>query len=94
MKMFTKKEEQVLLAVCHLENNACLVTIQEQIRKFTGKKFSVGTIYAPLNRLFVYGYLELYKEKPDTTKISKSVQYYKLTVLAQRHRSGLGERWL
>jgi len=57
MKVFTKKEEQILLSIYHLKDKAYLIPIREEIKKYTGKEYSVGTIYAPLNRLHVYGYL-------------------------------------
>lgn len=79
MKIFTKKEELILLAVCHLEQEACLLSIRQQIKIFTGKTYSVGTIYAPLNRLHVYGYLKVRKDLPESSSSSKRVQYYFLT---------------
>jgi len=79
MKIFTKKEELILLAVCHLGKEACLLSIREQIKKFTGKTYSVGTIYAPLNRLFVYAYLGVKKDRPESSISSKRIQFYYLT---------------
>ena len=79
MKVFTKKEEQILLAIYHLKNEAYLIPIREKIKEFTGKYFSVGTIYVPLNRLHVYGYLEAHVKKPDTSAGGKAIKYYKLT---------------
>ena len=55
MKNFTKKEEQILLAICNLGDGACLMSIRDEIKKYTGKSYAVGTIYAPLNRLDTYG---------------------------------------
>lgn len=79
MKIFTKKEELILLTVCHLGKEACLISIREQIKIFTGKTYSVGTIYAPLNKLHVYGYLGMKKDHPESSAGSKRVQYYYLT---------------
>ncbi len=79
MKNFSKKEEQILLAICHLGEDAYLIPIREEIKKYTGKYYSVGTIYAPLNRLHVYGYLETYVKKTSSTKSKKPIKYYKLT---------------
>ncbi len=63
MKIFTKNEEQILLAIYHLEDEAYLIPIRAEIKKYTGKTYSVGTIYAPLNRLHEYGYLKTYVKK-------------------------------
>lgn len=77
MTELTRKEEQILLAVHFLGENAYLITIREYIRKYTGKSYSVGTIYAPLNRLYLNGFLEAYLEKINDS--NKPVRYYKLT---------------
>ncbi|MFC2156462.1 PadR family transcriptional regulator [Acidobacteriota bacterium] len=79
MKIFTKKEEQVLLAIYHLGDEAYLIPIREEIKKYTGKYFSVGTIYAPLNRLDKYGYLESNIEKHASAAGGKPIKYYRLT---------------
>ncbi len=79
MKTLTKKEEQVLLAINHLQDNAYLITIREQVKKYTGKYYSVGTIYAPLNRLHVNGYLESRVKKVDTPQTGKPIKYYYLS---------------
>ena len=79
MKVFTKKEEQILLAIYHLKDDAYLIPIREKIKEFTGKYFSVGTIYVPLNRLHAYGYLAAHVQKPSTSTGGKPIKYYALT---------------
>ena len=78
MRVFTKKEEQVLLAIYHLKDEAYLIPIREKIKEFTGKTYSVGTIYAPLNRLHRYGYLTAYVKKPNESASGKPIKYYRL----------------
>lgn len=79
MRVFTKKEEQILLAIYHLKDEAYLIPIREKIKEYTGKYYSVGTIYSPLNRLHKYGYLKAYVEKPDASSVGKPIKYYRLT---------------
>jgi DNA-binding PadR family transcriptional regulator len=79
MKVLTRQEEQILLAIYHLGKNAYLVPIREQIKKFTGKYFSVGTIFAPLNRLDIDGYLESYMGESNSIRGGKAIKYYKIT---------------
>ena len=79
MKVLTRQEEQILLAVYHLKDNAYLVPLREEIKKYTGKYFSVGTIYAPLNRLCMNGYLESYLGEPTNLRGGKAIKYYRLT---------------
>ena len=79
MKLFTKKEEQILLAIYHLKDEAYLIPIREEIKKYTGKYYSVGTIYAPLNRLHTYGYLTAHVAKSGRSSGGKPIKYYRLT---------------
>lgn len=79
MKVLTRQEEQVLLAVYHLKDKAYLIPIREQIKKYTGKYYSVGTIYAPLNRLTISGYLEAFLGEASPERGGKAIKYYKIT---------------
>ena len=79
MKHLTRKEEQILLAIFQIKTDAYLIPIREQVKKYTGKYYSVGTIYAPLNRLHRDGYLGSYVKKPSSPGGGKPIKYYKLT---------------
>ncbi|HSQ35282.1 MAG TPA: helix-turn-helix transcriptional regulator, partial [Candidatus Binatia bacterium] len=79
MKELTRKEEQVLLAVHHLQGEAYLITIREQIFRYTGTRYSVGTIYAPLNRLNINGYIEAYTNRNPEFSSKKPIRFYRLT---------------
>ena len=79
MEGLTRREEQVLLAVHYLKTEAYLIPIREQIKTFTGKDYSVGTIYAPLNRLLINGHLDSFVKKPDFPQSGKPIKYYRLT---------------
>jgi DNA-binding PadR family transcriptional regulator len=79
MKELTRKEEQVLLAVHHLQGDAYLITIREQIYRYTGTQYSVGTIYAPLNRLDINGYIESYTGRSLSFSSKKPIRFYRLT---------------
>ena len=79
MKVLTRQEEQILLAVCHLKEKAYLVPIREQVKKYTGKYYSVGTIYAPLNRLAIHGYLDSHIGESSPDRGGKAIKYYHIT---------------
>ena len=79
MSGITRKEEQVMLAVYQLKEKAYLIPIRELIREFTGKTYSVGTVYAPLNRLHRHGYLESDIRQPKDPAGGKPIKYYRLT---------------
>jgi len=77
MVELTRKEEQILLAVHFLSTNAFLNTIRERIKQYAGKNYSLGTIYVPLNRLDMKGYLESHLKKVKSS--NKPVRYYKVS---------------
>ncbi|MCK5146182.1 PadR family transcriptional regulator [bacterium] len=79
MSQLTRKEEQVLLAIFHIGLDAYLIPIQAKIKLFTGKNYSVGTIYAPLNRLHLNGLLETYFKKQTGPNAGKPIKCYRLT---------------
>jgi DNA-binding PadR family transcriptional regulator len=79
MKELTRKEEQVLLAVHHLGADAYLITICEQVFQYTGTRYSVGTVYAPLNRLHINGFVESYSSKKPEFSSKKPIRFYRLT---------------
>jgi DNA-binding PadR family transcriptional regulator len=79
MAYLTRQEEQLLLAVLALEDNAYLVTLRKKIKEFTGKSFSLGTIYVPLNRLEKKGCLSSYLGEPTAVRGGKAIKYYRLT---------------
>ena len=79
MKSITRQEEQILLAIHNLGEDAYLIPIREKIKEFTGKYFSVGTIYAPLNRLDKLGYLETYFGDANAIRGGKAKKFYRIT---------------
>ncbi|MBN2430837.1 MAG: PadR family transcriptional regulator [Acidobacteria bacterium] len=79
MSELTRKEEQILLAIHNLQEDAYLITIQDEIRRYTGKTYAVGTIYAPLNRLDINGYVEAYSDRNRNFTSKKPIKFYRLT---------------
>ena len=51
MNLLTNTEEMILLVVWRLQENAYSLTIHKEISKLSGKKWSLGSIYMPLERL-------------------------------------------
>lgn len=51
LKLLTRSEEFVLLAVWRLQQDAYSLAIQEEISRITGYEWSLGSIYTPLERL-------------------------------------------
>lgn len=78
MKYLTRQEELILLAVFHLKDGAYLVTIREFLIKTTGKNWSVGAVYVPLDRLHKFGYLQTHIGEPNAKRGRNKIKYYRL----------------
>lgn len=59
MTPITRTEEMLLLMVCKLQDEAYAMQIREEVQKVSGKLYSIGGIYVPLDRLVEKGYLEM-----------------------------------
>ena len=79
MSDLTRFEEQILLSVWKLKNNAYALTIYNRIRELTGRELAIGGIYFPLERLEKKKLLEGYQGKPTAVRGGQSKRYYRLT---------------
>jgi DNA-binding PadR family transcriptional regulator len=79
MKELTLIEQQILLSVLHLEENAYLVTIRDYIKSVTGRDMAIATVYVPLERLSRMGFLSHRQVKPAPRVGGRAIKYYRLT---------------
>ena len=79
MSELTRFEEQILLSVWKLENNAYGSTIYNHIRKLAQKDLAIGGIYFPLERLVKKKFLDSYQGEPTAVRGGQSKRYYRLT---------------
>ena len=79
MAELTKLEEQILLSVWKLGDNAYGLTIFQNITEITEKKIAIGGIYYPLERLVKKRYLDAVKGEPTAVRGGQSKRYYRLT---------------
>jgi PadR family transcriptional regulator PadR len=79
MKLLTRAEELILLAVWKLEGNAYCVPIRAQISAITGENWSLGSIYMPLDRLVKKGYLKSYLSDSSPERGGRHKRIYRLT---------------
>ncbi|MFC1513818.1 PadR family transcriptional regulator [candidate division KSB1 bacterium] len=79
MKVLSKPEELVLLAIWKLKDDAYGVTIRKHIIRETNQDWSVGAIYVPLNRLSKWGYINAILGEPTAERGGKRKKFYKLT---------------
>jgi DNA-binding PadR family transcriptional regulator len=75
----TRKEELILLAVQKLGESASLVRVREILNVSTGREWTVGNVYVPLDRMRMLGYLEAQVGEPTARRGGKAVKYYKLS---------------
>jgi DNA-binding PadR family transcriptional regulator len=83
MSELTRLEEQILLSVWRLEDNAYGLTIYEHIQKITDREMAIGGIYYPLERLVKNGLLEAVKGDPTPVRGGRSKRFYRLTELGK-----------
>ena len=81
MKLLSRKEEMLLLAVWSLQDmeGAYGVTIRKPIEARTGIRWLFGAIYAPLGRLVDMGYVETYASDPLPERGGRRKILYRLT---------------
>ena len=79
MKLLTRAEELILLAIWNLKENAYCVPILDHIVEVTGKKWTLGGIYVPLYRLEKDGFVTSNLGNPSSERGEKSKRYYRIT---------------
>jgi len=79
MKLLSRVEEIMLLSILKLQDNAYGVTIRKLISEVTGKRWSIGAIYVPLERLENKGFVESYTGEPTEVRGGRSKRMYRVT---------------
>jgi PadR family transcriptional regulator PadR len=79
MRLLSRPEELVLIAVWKLGQNAYSVPIRDFLNRITGKDWSFGSVYDPLNRLEKKGLLESYESGPTKVRGGRCKRMYRLT---------------
>jgi PadR family transcriptional regulator PadR len=79
MKLLSRSEEIILIAILKLGKNAYGVSIREQIFKDTGDMWSFASIYQPLDKLVMKEYARKIKGEPSAERGGKSKFFYEVT---------------
>lgn len=79
MKLLTRGEEVVLLAVWRLRDDAYGVPIREQLIEVTDQNWSLSSVYDALDRLEKKRYLESTLSEPLASRGGRSKRIYKHT---------------
>ena len=84
MKILSRSEELVLLAIWKLEHDAYCVPIRNRLIKITGKNWSFGSIYDPLERLEKNGLLDSFLTDPINERGGRRKRIYRLTPMGRK----------
>jgi PadR family transcriptional regulator PadR len=79
LKLLTRAEELILLAVWKLKGDAYCIPIRAKISEITGENWSLGSIYMPLDRLVKKGYLDSYLSNATPDRGGRRKRIYKMT---------------
>ncbi len=79
MKYLTRQEEMVLLTVYRLKDDPYLVNIMDYLNESADKKWSISSVYVPLDRLSSMGYLVTDTGAPTAKRGGKAIKHYRLT---------------
>lgn len=79
MKLLTRAEELILLAIWRLGEEAYCVPILDQVQDVSKKKWTLGSIYITLHRLEKRSYVESELGTPTAERGGKSKRFYTVT---------------
>lgn len=79
MKLLSRSEEIILLAVWRLEGNAFGISIRDQVSEATGYQWTLGAVYLPLDKLTRKGYVAKIFSRPEARRGGRSKVLYHLT---------------
>jgi len=79
MKLLSRNEEIILLAVWRLAGDAFGISIRDQVSDATGYQWSLGPIYVPLDKLTRKGYIAKSYSRPTPQRGGRSKVLYHLT---------------
>ncbi len=84
MKLLTRPEEFVMLAIWKLQENAYTLPIRKQVSESTGYEWSLSSIYTPLDRLTKKHLLTSYLTAPVRERGGRPKRIYQLTPLGRK----------
>ncbi len=79
MRLLSRAEEIILLAVLKLEDNAYGVPIRDQIHRDIGQHWSFGVIYKTLKKMRAKEFVRKITSRPVAERGGRSRYYYEVT---------------
>lgn len=83
METLGRREEQILLAVGRLGDEAYLVAIREYLVSRIGKDITVGAVHIPLRRLEKHGYVDSAFGEATSVRGGRRKKIYTLSAKAK-----------
>ena len=80
MKLLTRAEETLLIAIWRLQQEAYGVKIRELVEELTGQKWAFGAIFVTLERLSKQGLVDSILSEPTAERGGRSKRIYHLTL--------------
>ena len=79
MKYLSRPEEIVLLSIWRLQDDAYGIPIRKLVQTITGKYWSIGSIYVPLQRLEKKGFVRSFNSDPTPERGGRSKRLFEIT---------------
>ncbi|MCP4723401.1 MAG: PadR family transcriptional regulator [bacterium] len=79
MKLLSRIEEIILIAIWKLGDAAYGMNIREEVINATGEDWLLGAIYGPLGRLHNNGFVKTIKGEPTPERGGRAKVYYDIT---------------
>ncbi len=79
MNNLSQREEQIMLAIWALKEDAYLVAIKKYLSEIFGKNWTVGAIHKPLRRLEQTGCLESFFGEATAKRGGRAKKIYQFT---------------
>ncbi len=79
MALLTRTEEMLLLTVCKLRDDASGMQIRKALEAVTRRRYSIGGIYVPLDRLERKGMLRAHEQAPTSERGGRRKRLYEIT---------------
>ena len=79
MKFLSRSEELVLMMISKIEGEIYGVLLKEHLEKVTGKYWSIGSVYVPLDRLETKGFVRSYTGEASSKRGGRSKRLYEIT---------------
>lgn len=79
MKLLSRTEEFILLAVVFLKEDAYAVQIRRRLKEVTGKSWSYGAMFTSLEQMVRKGYMRSYLTEPLSERGGRRKRIYQIT---------------